>query len=63
MFTNYVKVTFLNGACLSPAPPGSGKDPESRWVNIHEDEFDEGQLVTWIRQSAALPGWRGFDTL
>ena len=32
IFTNYVKVTFLNGASLDPASPGSGKDPSSRWV-------------------------------
>ncbi len=60
VFTKYVKVTFLNGAELSPEPPGSGKDPDSRWVNIHEDELDEAQLREWIRQSAALPGWDGF---
>ena len=60
VFTKYVKVTFLNGAELSPEPPGSGKDPDSRWVNIHEDELDEAQMREWIRQSAALPGWDGF---
>ena len=60
VFTRYVKVTFLNGASLSPVPPGSGKDRESRWVDIHEGELDEAQIAEWIRQSAALPGWRGF---
>lgn len=63
VFTRYIKVTFLNGASLDPVPPGGGKDPDARWVNIHEHEFDEELLETWIRQSAALPGWRGFDTL
>ncbi len=63
VFTRYIKVTFLNGASLNPVPPGGGKDPDSRWVNLHEDEFDAEQLETWIRQAAALPGWRGFDTL
>ena len=29
VFTQYVKVTFLNGAALRPVPPGSGKDPDS----------------------------------
>ena len=60
VFTRYVKVTFLNGASLSPVPPGSGKDKESRWVDIHEGELDEAQMTEWIGQSAALPGWRGF---
>ena len=60
VFTRYVKVTFLNGASLSPVPPGSGKDKESRWVDIHEGELDEVQMASWIEQSAALPGWRGF---
>ena len=63
VFTRYVKVTFLNGASLRPVPPGSGKDPDSRWVDIHEGELDEEQMAEWVRQSAALPGWDGFDTL
>ena len=60
VFTRYVKVTFLNGASLQPVPPGSGKDPDSRWIDIYEGELDEAQLATWVRQSAARPGWRGF---
>ena len=63
VFTKYVKVTFLNGASLHPKPPGSGKDPDARWVDIYEDELDEEQVAEWVRQSAALPGWDGFDTL
>ncbi len=63
VFTRYVKVTFLNGASLQPVPPGSGKDPDSRWIDIYEGELDEAQLETWVRQSAALPGWQGFDWL
>ena len=60
VFTRYVKVTFLNGASLRPLPPGSGKDPDARWVDIHEGELDEAQLVEWVRQAASIPGWRGF---
>ncbi len=60
VFTRYVKVTFLNGASLRPLPPGSGKDPDSRWIDIHEGELDEEQMAAWFRQSAALPGWPGF---
>ncbi len=58
-FTRYVKVTFLNGALLVPEPPGSGKDPDSRWVDIPEDRFDAAQMPVWIEQSAALDGWHG----
>ena len=61
VFTRYVKVTFLNGASLRPGPPGSGKDPYSRWVDIYEGELDEAQMEEWVRQAAAIPGWRGFD--
>ena len=60
VFTRYVKVTFLNGASLQPAPPGAGKDKDARWVDLHEGEFDAEQMEAWIRQSAALPGWQGF---
>ena len=60
VFTRYVKVTFLNGALLCPVPPGSGKDRDSRWVDIYEGELDEAQMAAWVRQAAALPGWRGF---
>jgi len=55
-FTRYVKVTFFRGRSLRPVPPGgTGKD--ARWVDVHEDDLDEGQLVTWVKQAAALPGW------
>ena len=60
VFTRYVKMTFLNGASLRPVPPGSGKDPDARWVDIYEGELDEDQMAMWVRQAAALPGWRGF---
>ena len=60
VFARYVKVTFLNGASLSPVPPGSGKDPNSRWVDIHEGELDEERMAEWVRQAAAIPGWKGF---
>ena len=61
VFTRYVKVTFFEGVSLRPVPPGSGKDKASRWIDIYEGELDEEQLATWVRQAAALPGWRGFE--
>lgn len=60
VFTRYVKVTFLKGAALQPVPPGGGKDPDSRWVDVYEGQLDEAQMADWIRQAAALPGWPGF---
>jgi len=55
-FTNYVKVTFFQGTSLQPVPPG-GKAKEARWIDIHEDDLDEAQMATWVKQAAALPGW------
>ena len=63
VLTRYVRVTFLNGSSLSPIPSGAGKDEDSRWHDVYEGELDEERMEAWIRQSAALPGWRGFDTL
>ena len=60
VFARYVKVTFINGAALRPVPAGSGKDKDARWIDIHEDDLDEAQMATWVREAAALPGWRGF---
>ena len=56
VFTHYMKVTFFTGRALTPPPPG-GTAKDARWVDIHEDDFDEAQLAAWIRQAAALPGW------
>ncbi len=56
VFTHYVKVTFFRGTSLRPVPPGgTGKD--ARWIDIHEDDLDEAQMATRVKQAAALPGW------
>jgi hypothetical protein len=60
-FTKYIKVTFLRGAELDPLPPVGSKDPDARYVHIHEDEaLDEELLTRWIQQASELPGWDGF---
>lgn len=60
-FTNYVKVTFLNGAQLDPLPPEPSKDPSTRYLHIDErGVINETQLRNWIGQASALPGWDGF---
>jgi len=57
-FTRYVKVTFFRGASLKPVPPVASKHAEVRYIDIHEDdELDEAQMATWVKQAAALPGW------
>jgi hypothetical protein len=56
VFAKYVKVTFFKGTSLQPAPPG-GTAKEARWLDIHQDDVNESQLVDWIRQAAAIPGW------
>jgi hypothetical protein len=57
-FTKYIKVAFCRGTSLRPVPPGESKDKNTRYLDIHEDDqLDEAQLATWIRQAAALPGW------
>ncbi|MBI2824301.1 MAG: DUF1801 domain-containing protein [Planctomycetia bacterium] len=56
VFTHYVKATFFRGTSLVPVPPGgTGKD--ARWIDIREDDLDEAQMATWVKQAAALPGW------
>jgi hypothetical protein len=49
-------VNLFQGASLKPVPPGgTGKD--SRWIDIHEDDFDEAQMAKWVKQATKLPGW------
>ena len=58
VFTRYVKLTFFKGTSLEPLPPGgTPKSGETRWLDIHEGEWDEARLADWIGQAAAIPGW------
>ena len=57
VFTRYVKVTFFRGASLRPMPPGESKHKDVRYLDIHEGDFDEVQLASWVKQAAALPGY------
>ncbi len=60
-FNRYIKVTFLNGASLSPLPPVESKDKDTRYYHIYEDgQIDEKLFSNWVRQAATLPAWRGF---
>jgi hypothetical protein len=60
VLTKYVKVTFFDGTSLRPIPPGgTPKSQAARWIDIYEDdELDEAQMASWVKQAAALPGWK-----
>lgn len=56
-FTKYIKVTFLRGAELEPTPPVASKDPNVRYLHIHEGEaLDEKLFARWLKQAAKMPG-------
>jgi hypothetical protein len=57
-FTKYVKVAFFRGTSLRPSLPGESRHKEVRYLDIHEnDPFDEELIASWIRQASELPGW------
>ena len=55
-FTKYVKVTFFRGTSLDPVPPGASKHKDVRYLDIHEGQLDEAQLIAWVKQASRLPG-------
>jgi len=51
-------VSFFRGTSLRPVPPGESTQKEVRYLNIHEtDKLDEDLLASWISQASKLPGW------
>lgn len=56
VFTNYVKITFFKGTSLIPVPAG-GSTKEARWFDVRQGTLDEAQLISWIHQASAVPGW------
>ena len=59
-FEGHVKVAFGRGTSLTPVPPatpiGMGKD--TRAVELKTlDDLDEGQVTSWMKQAAAMPGF------
>jgi hypothetical protein len=57
VFAKYVKVAFFRGAALRPVPPGTSRQKDVRYLDIHEDdEFDEAQIANWVKQASELPG-------
>jgi hypothetical protein len=57
VFTHYVKVTFFRGTSLRPVPPGPSKHKDTRYIDLHEEDLDEAQMATRVKQAAALSGW------
>jgi hypothetical protein len=57
VYEKYIKVAFFRGAKLEPELPVGSKDPNTRYVHLFEDGFDEKQMASWVKQAAALPGW------
>ncbi|MBX3438419.1 MAG: DUF1801 domain-containing protein [Planctomycetaceae bacterium] len=58
-FTKYVKVAFFRGSLLRPLPPGTSKQKDVRYLDIHEDDvLDEAQFADWVMQASQLPGER-----
>jgi hypothetical protein len=56
-FTKYIKLAFFRGKSLRPVPPGESKQKEVRYLDIHEDdEIDEAQFTSWVKQASELPG-------
>src|SRR6218665_299017 len=57
-FNRYVKLAFFQGTPPHPLPPGTSKQAEVRYLDIHEhDALDEAQLIDWMRQASRLSGW------
>jgi hypothetical protein len=56
-FTKYVKVAFFRGTSLRPLTAVESKHKEVRYLDIHEDDqLDEAQLASWVKQASQLPG-------
>lgn len=57
-YTKRVNIAFFKGMSLKPLPPGESKQPDVRYFDIHEDdEIDEKQFLSWVKQAAEIPGW------
>lgn len=58
-FKHYVKLAFFRGSALRPLPPGDSTSEDTRYLDVHEtDQLNERQLGAWLKQAAALPGWK-----
>ena len=57
VFDRSIKIAFFMGAHLKPEPPVSSKQKNVRYFHIHEDDdLDEAQFTSWVKQASKLPG-------
>jgi hypothetical protein len=59
-FEGHVKLAFGRGTSLTPVPPVTpiGMGTATRGVDLESlDDIDEGQIASWMRQAAAMPGF------
>jgi hypothetical protein len=55
-YKHHMNVRFFRGTSLKPEPPVG--EMERRGLHLEEDDdFDEEQFASWVRQAAAIPGW------
>jgi hypothetical protein len=55
-YSKHVNLRFFRGTSLKPVPPVG--ELKRRGLHLREDdELDEKQLASWVRQAAALPGF------
>ena len=56
-YTKYIKVAFFRGTSLQPVPPGESTHKEVRYLDIRENQqIDDKQLRSWLKQASTLPG-------
>lgn len=54
-YTNFVRVTFFQGALLKPTPAGASKVGNVRYHDIRVGDFNADQISEWMRHAATLP--------
>ncbi len=55
-FSKHVNMRFFRGTSLKPVPPVG--ELKRRGLHLREnDDVDETQLASWVRQAAAIPGF------
>jgi hypothetical protein len=56
-YTTYVQLQLFRGSSLEPVPPKAATHPEVRYLDIHEDDqLDEQLISSWFEQASRLPG-------
>jgi hypothetical protein len=57
-YSKHMNLRFFQGTSLKPEPPAGEPGFDPRGLHLKEDnELDEKQLASWVRQAAAIPGF------